>query len=98
MTPDDPQARPNAATETSAPPAQDTGFRARHGRFEEGTRLPNLEDPSNPVQAYGQIVTPVGFGFTSPNWQPRASFAGTFDECMADPAVRDAYLGQMGLA
>src|ERR1700679_1114626 len=30
MTPDDPQARPDAATETSVPPAQDTGFRARH--------------------------------------------------------------------
>ena len=25
-------------------------------------------------------------------------FAGTFDECMGDPAVRDAYLGQMGQA
>jgi len=25
-------------------------------------------------------------------------FAGSFDECMADPAVREAYLGQMGLA
>jgi branched-chain amino acid transport system ATP-binding protein len=25
-------------------------------------------------------------------------FAGAFDECMADPAVRDAYLGQMGIA
>jgi hypothetical protein len=57
-----------------------TGFRARHGRFEEGCRLPNVEDPSGLLQAYGQIVTPVGFGFTSPNWQPRASFAGTFDE------------------
>ncbi len=25
-------------------------------------------------------------------------FAGSFDDCMADPAVRDAYLGQMGRA
>jgi branched-chain amino acid transport system ATP-binding protein len=25
-------------------------------------------------------------------------FSGTFDDCMADPAVRDAYLGQMGRA
>ena len=25
-------------------------------------------------------------------------FAGSFDECMGDPAVRDAYLGQMGHA
>ncbi|HSN97582.1 MAG TPA: DUF2169 domain-containing protein, partial [Candidatus Nanopelagicales bacterium] len=56
------------------------GFRAPHARFEEGVQLPNLEDPTDPLQRWGQVVTPVGVGFTSPNWQPRASFAGTYDE------------------
>jgi hypothetical protein len=57
-----------------------TGFRARHGQFEDGLRLPNLEDPATPIQAYGDRVLPAGFGFTSPSWQPRASRAGTYDE------------------
>jgi hypothetical protein len=57
-----------------------TGFRSKQGRFEDGIRLPNLEDPRDPITAYGQIVTPAGFGFTSPDWQPRAKFAGTYDE------------------
>jgi hypothetical protein len=57
-----------------------TGFRGRGGAFEEGKRLPNIEDPSGLLQAYGQVVTPVGFGFTSPDWLPRAGFAGTFDD------------------
>ncbi|WP_437949729.1 DUF2169 domain-containing protein [Sorangium sp. So ce296] len=56
------------------------GFRAPPGRFEEGVQLPNLEDPADPVLRWGQVVTPAGVGFVSPNWQPRASFAGTYDD------------------
>jgi hypothetical protein len=56
------------------------GFKLRSGRFEEGVLLPNLEDPSHPLTAYGQTPPPAGFGFLSPNWQPRASFAGTYDD------------------
>ncbi|QDE98866.1 DUF2169 family type VI secretion system accessory protein [Myxococcus xanthus] len=55
------------------------GFRARHSRFEEGLRLPNLEDPLDPIQSWGQRPSPAGFGFLSPEWQPRASLAGTYD-------------------
>lgn len=58
-----------------------TGFRASSSSpFQEGIRLPNLEDPSDPVRNWGQSVRIAGVGFTSPNWQPRASFAGTYDE------------------
>jgi hypothetical protein len=64
-----------------------TGFRSKHGKWEDGIRLPNLEDPKNPIRKYGDTPPPAGFGFTSPDWQPRASFAGTYDdkwmnECM----------------
>lgn len=57
-----------------------TGFRTKKGKFEEGIRLPNLEDPKHPLKSYGDAPPPAGFGFISPNWQPRASFAGTYDE------------------
>jgi hypothetical protein len=45
-----------------------------------GLPLPNLEDPRNLLQHTGDVVSPAGFGFISPNWQPRLSFAGTYDE------------------
>ena len=57
-----------------------TGFRASPRHFEEGLRLPNLEDPAEPLREFGQRVPPVGFGFTSPHWQPRAKYVGTHDE------------------
>ncbi len=58
-----------------------TGFRsASHGAFQEGIRLPNIEDPSDIVNWYGEVVPTCGFGFTSADWHPRASFAGTYDE------------------
>jgi hypothetical protein len=43
-------------------------------------RLPNIENPNELIDEYGAVVTPWSFGFTSPSWQPRASFAGTFDD------------------
>ncbi len=45
-----------------------------------GLALPNLESPQNLIQAPGDIIDPVGFGFIAPSWQPRLSYAGTYDE------------------
>lgn len=57
-----------------------TGFSAPGSAFREGVQLPNIEDPADPVQRWGQAVAPAGVGFTSPHWQPRAALAGTYDE------------------
>ncbi len=57
-----------------------TGFNYKHGKFVDGIKLPNLEDPKNPINNFRDRPQPAGFGFISPNWQPRASFAGTYDE------------------
>ncbi len=54
------------------------GFRRR--KFEEGLPLPNLEDPNRPLKSYGDTPPPAGFGFISPNWQPRMKLAGTYDK------------------
>ncbi len=56
-----------------------TGFRSKSGVFESGIRLPNIENPSELLTSYGQVVAPIGFGFTSSNWQPRAGLGGTYD-------------------
>ena len=48
----------------------------------EGATMPapNVVSPDKPSPAYGEVVEPVGFGFVAPHWQPRAAFAGTYDE------------------
>jgi len=56
-----------------------TGFRGS-GTFQDGLRLPNLEDPEHPLRSLGGRPPPAGFGFVSPHWQPRAALAGTFDD------------------
>lgn len=56
-----------------------TGFRGS-GSFEDGIRLPNIEDPRKLVDSLGDRPPPVGFGFVSPHWKPRAELAGTYDE------------------
>jgi len=55
------------------------GFRGGGGRFEEGLRAPNLEDPARPFKGWGDRPEPAGFGFVSPSWHPRTRFAGTYD-------------------
>lgn len=59
------------------------GFRAKGGTLVEGDPIPNIEDPRTPLLSPTQVGVPVGFGFVSPDWQPRAGFAGTYDESWA---------------
>jgi hypothetical protein len=42
------------------------------------TLAPNIEDPAQPISSVWDRPAPVGFGFVSPDWQPRAGLAGTY--------------------
>lgn len=60
------------------------GFRAtRSKRALDGTPLPNLEAPAQPVRAPADRPPPQGFGPVAPHWRPRASYAGTCDAAWA---------------
>ncbi|KIG12824.1 putative exported protein [Enhygromyxa salina] len=48
-------------------------------------RVPNIEDPRHPLVHRGQRPPPVGLGVVARSWQPRAKWAGTYD---------DAWLGR----
>lgn len=56
-----------------------TGY-AVSGRNAVGMSLPNVEDPKNLVGTWSDRPAPAGFGAISSHWQPRAGFAGTYDE------------------
>jgi hypothetical protein len=57
------------------------GFRGRRGAAEMvGQPLPNLEDPLKQMESITDQPAPAGFGFVAPSWQPRQSFAGTYDD------------------
>jgi hypothetical protein len=56
------------------------GYHGSGARFEEGLPCPNLEDPARPFKGWGDRPPPAGFGFLSPNWEPRTKYAGTYDE------------------
>lgn len=55
------------------------GFRVRWWDEEPRVALPNLEDPDEAIAAFDDRPRPVGFGFLSAPWQPRAALAGTYD-------------------
>ncbi len=46
----------------------------------EGQCVPNLEDPSTPLRAVGDVVEPACFAPLGPAWLPRRTWAGTYDE------------------
>jgi len=57
------------------------GFAGKRGAEElAGHPVPNLEDPSAPLEQLGQLCTPVCFAPSAPHWLPRRAFAGTYDE------------------
>ena len=57
-----------------------TGFGMPLARDGDCLKLPSIEEPNQLIANYGDVVVPCGFGFISPDWQPRASLAGTYDE------------------
>lgn len=56
------------------------GFGYPNDKTNEPLQLPSIEDPNYPWKRIGDRPPPAGFGFISPHWQPRASFAGTYDK------------------
>ena len=57
------------------------GFRAPDGvKPLAGLPLPNIEDPGAPLSSWKERPQPACFAPVAPHWQPRASYAGTYDE------------------
>jgi hypothetical protein len=57
-----------------------TGFRRGASGADDEFAVPNVEDPEQPFRSYGDTPVPAGFGFIAANWQPRVTFAGTYDK------------------
>lgn len=57
------------------------GYAGRRSQSEmNGVPLPNLEDPGCLIGQPDDRPPPACFGFSSPGWQPRVSYSGTYDE------------------
>lgn len=57
------------------------GFRASDGNKPlDGLALPNIEDPVAPVSSWKDRPAPVCFAPIGAHWQPRISYAGTYDD------------------
>jgi len=57
------------------------GFRGKRSESElNGLPLPNIEDPDQLLVNVGDESAPVGFGYISPAWIPRKTYAGTYDD------------------
>ncbi len=70
--------RPRAYFEARNPVGQGFAGKRRRGEIRK-TRVPNIEDPKQLKRKPGARPTPAGFGFIAASWEPRRSFAGTYD-------------------
>jgi hypothetical protein len=56
------------------------GYRAPDSRVAvQGAPLPNLEDPHDPIGSPDHVPVPSCFAPVCSHWEPRRSFAGTYD-------------------
>lgn len=58
----------------------------------KGEPVPNIESPPALIRAWDDRPEPAGFGVVASHWQPRASFAGTYDaqwEVTRQPLLAD---------
>jgi hypothetical protein len=60
------------------------GFYTRVHNGIAGKPLPNLEHPKKLIRHPIDKPLPMGFGFIARNWQPRCSYAGTYDQAWLD--------------
>jgi hypothetical protein len=49
-----------------------------------GKKLPNVHPVDRLVSRWGDTTETVGFGFISPQWLPRISYGGTYDQAWLD--------------
>lgn len=56
-----------------------TGFAIKKSHL-EGVPMPNIEYPNQLIRSWNDRPFPASFGPIASHWQPRAAFAGTYDE------------------
>ena len=56
-----------------------TGYASRLGHEFEGTAVPNIEFLEQRMSSPGALPTPAGLGPLAKSWEPRLSWAGTYD-------------------
>jgi hypothetical protein len=56
------------------------GFRAQDGSARTEWTLPNVEDPRFLITDVIATPKPTGFAPIAPHWEPRKSYAGTYDD------------------
>ena len=49
-------------------------------RHLQASLAPNVEQVTDPIRDWDDRPAPAGFGVVAAHWQPRASFAGTYDD------------------